>query len=50
MALGGWLAGVLYDYFGFYAPAFAAGIGANIFNLFLIGILVGRQRLRTAFA
>ncbi|HXX09456.1 MAG TPA: MFS transporter [Pseudolabrys sp.] len=50
MALGGWLAGALYDYFGFYAPAFAAGIGANIFNLLLIGILVGRQRLRAAFA
>jgi MFS family permease len=50
MALGGWLAGVLYDYFGFYAPAFAAGIGANIFNLVLIGILVGRQRLRAVFA
>jgi len=50
MALGGWLAGILYDYFGFYAPAFAAGIGANVFNLLLIGILVGRQRMRTAFA
>ena len=50
MALGGWLAGLLYDYFGFYAPAFAAGVGANIFNLLLIGILVGRQRLHAAFA
>ena len=50
MALGGWLAGALYDYFGFYAPAFAAGIGANIFNLLLIGILVSRQRLRAALA
>ena len=50
MALGGWLAGLLYDHFGYYAPAFAAGIGANVFNLLLIGILVGRGRSRTAFA
>jgi predicted MFS family arabinose efflux permease len=50
MALGGWLAGFLYDHFGYYAPAFAAGIGANILNMILIGILVGRGRLRAAFA
>ena len=30
MAAGGWLAGALYDHFGYYAPAFAVGIGANI--------------------
>jgi MFS family permease len=46
MALGGWLAGLLYDYFAYYAPAFATGVGANILNLLLIGILVARQRLR----
>ena len=45
MALGGWLAGLLYDHFGYYAPAFATGIGANIFNLLLVGMLVFRQRL-----
>jgi MFS family permease len=50
MALGGWLAGLLYDQFGYYAPAFAAGIGANILNLLLVGILVGRQRLRISYA
>jgi MFS family permease len=50
MALGGWLAGLLYDHFGFYAPAFSAGIGANILNLLVLGALVGRQRLRAAFA
>jgi MFS family permease len=49
MALGGWLAGFLYDHFGYYAPAFAAGIGANILNLLLVGILVG-QRLRISYA
>jgi MFS family permease len=50
MALGGWLAGLLYDHFGYYAPAFAAGIGANLLNLFLVGVLVGRQRLRLLYA
>jgi len=50
MAAGGWLAGVLYDHFGTYAPAFAAGIGANLINLLLIATLVARQRFRTAYA
>ena len=45
MALGGWLAGLLYDHFGYYAPAFAAGVGANILNLLVIATLVGRRRL-----
>ena len=46
MALGGWLAGALYDHFGYYAPAFVAGIGANALNLVLIGTLLARQRLK----
>jgi predicted MFS family arabinose efflux permease len=46
MGAGGWIAGLLYDHFGYYAPAFATGIGANILNLLIICILVGRQRLR----
>jgi MFS family permease len=50
MAAGGWLAGLLYDYFGFYAPAFAVGVGANILNMLVIGVLVARQRLRAAYA
>ena len=50
MAGGGWLAGLLYDHFGYYAPAFAAGVGANILNLLLIGVLVARQRFKTAYA
>lgn len=50
MAAGGWIAGLLYDHFGYYAPAFAAGIGANILNLVVIGLLVGRQRYRAAYA
>jgi MFS family permease len=50
MALGGWLAGLLYDHFGYYAPAFAAGIGANILNLLIVGLLVARWRQRSALA
>jgi MFS family permease len=37
MAAGSWLAGRLYDYFGFYAPAFATGL---IFNLVNAGLIV----------
>jgi MFS family permease len=44
MALGGWLAGLLYDRFATYAPAFAAGVGASAINLAIIGTLVLRQR------
>ena len=47
MALGGWLAGAIYDYAGFYAIAFAIGIFFNLVHLALIGVLVWRQRLRT---
>jgi MFS family permease len=50
MAAGGWLGGVLYDYFGFYGPAFAAGIIANIFNLALVGSLVWRRKFVVARA
>jgi MFS family permease len=50
MASGGWLAGLLYDHFGYYAPAFAFGVGTNILNLLLIGWLVMRHRSRTRAA
>ena len=50
MASGGWLAGLLYDHFGYYAPAFAFGIGSNILNLIVVGTLVARQRYRAALA
>ena len=43
MAFGSWLAGALYDHFGFYAPAFAVGVFFNIANLVVIGFLVARQ-------
>jgi MFS family permease len=43
MASGGWFAGLLYDHFGYYAPAFAAGLIFNAVNLLLIGALVWRR-------
>jgi len=45
MALGGWLAGLLYDHYGYYAPAFAVGIGSNILNFLIVGTLVMRGRM-----
>ncbi|MFO1158979.1 MAG: hypothetical protein U1E60_09080 [Reyranellaceae bacterium] len=42
MAVGSWFAGSLYDHFGYYAPAFAAGVGFNVLNLLIVGFLVGR--------
>ncbi len=53
MAFGAWLAGAIYDYFGFYAPAFATGVLFNLINFALIGALVLRShsgRLRPAMA
>jgi MFS family permease len=44
MAAGGWMAGAIYDYVGFYAAAFAAGILFNLANLAVIGVLVLRQQ------
>jgi MFS family permease len=40
MAFGSWFAGALYDHFGLYAPAFAAGAGFNLLNLLVIGFLL----------
>jgi MFS family permease len=48
MALGGWLAGYLYDVYGSYAPAFATGVGVNVLHFALIGGLVSRQSRRVA--
>ena len=44
MAAGSWLAGLLYDHLGYCAPAFTVGISANILNLFIVSVLVGRKR------
>lgn len=45
MATGTWLAGALYDYFGYYAPAFAAGVLSNLLNFIVIATLVFRRRI-----
>ena len=47
MAAGGWGAGVLYDHFGYYLPAFAVGIGFNIVNALILLALVLRRRDRS---
>jgi MFS family permease len=44
MAAGGWLAGILYDHFGYYAPAFAAGLAANLLNFTFVSTLALRRR------
>ena len=48
MAVGTWLAGALYDWFGYYAPAFATGVALNALNVMIIGFLVALQRRRPA--
>jgi MFS family permease len=45
MATGNWLAGYLYDIYGYYAPAFAIAVAFNIANFCVLAILVARQRL-----
>jgi MFS family permease len=40
MAAGSWLAGYLYDHFGFYMPAFATGLAFNIANFAVVGFLL----------
>jgi MFS family permease len=44
MAAGAWMGGFLYDWFGYYAPAFVSAIGANILNLAIVAVLLLRQR------
>lgn len=43
MALGGWLAGYIYDQVGAYGPAFIIGVALNIANISIIGLLAVRQ-------
>jgi predicted MFS family arabinose efflux permease len=44
MATGTWLAGALYDHFGYYAPAFAVGVAFNIANFMVLATLSMRRR------
>jgi len=52
MATGGWLAGYLFDRSGSYDLPFAAGVGANLVNLVLLGtlcwLLYGQRRSRAS--
>lgn len=50
MALGGWMAGALYDWTGSYASALVNGIGWNIVNLAIAAWLLQRQRRHAAGA
>jgi MFS family permease len=43
MALGGWLAGVIFDLTGSYADAFVIGVAFNLMNLALVATLLVRQ-------
>jgi MFS family permease len=50
MALGGWLAGEIYDLTGSYTASFANAIAWNVLNLSLVLFLLYRSRLRFAFS
>lgn len=50
MAAGSWIAGVIYDHFGFYAPAFATGLAFNLVNLIILGWLLWRWTRRSGKA
>ena len=57
MAAGSWFAGMLYDRFATYAPAFGVGVLFDLVNLALVGTLLlrnhgrgGRPMPRTAIA
>jgi MFS family permease len=43
MATGGWIGGVLYDHFGYYSPAFVAGICVSLVNFTIISTLAFRR-------
>ena len=43
MAFGSWFAGVLYDHFGYYAPAFGVGVLFNLANLAVVVFLIVRE-------
>jgi predicted MFS family arabinose efflux permease len=43
MAAGGWIGGLLYDHFGYYAPAFATGVAVSAVNFMIITVLALRR-------
>jgi MFS family permease len=48
MAAGGWLAGAIYDHYGFYVPAFSVGVAFNLANLAIVGALLARRPAQLA--
>jgi len=48
MALGGWMAGALYDLTGSYTVSFLNAIAFNILNMIIAGTLLMRAKARTA--
>ncbi len=46
MASGGWGAGLLYDHFASYMPAFSTGMAFNLLNLVVLLFLVSRSHTR----
>ncbi len=47
MALGGWMAGILFDLTGSYTASFMNAIAFNIVNLMIVGFILRRDRLAT---
>jgi len=43
MATGAWIGGILYDHFGYYAPAFATGVAVSAVNFMIISALAFRR-------
>jgi len=43
MATGAWIGGILYDHFGYYAPAFATGVAVSAINFMIITALAFRK-------
>ncbi len=50
MALGGWMSGAIFDYFGSYQAAFVNGLAWNLLNLLIAAWLLTRGRHRAVFA
>jgi len=46
MAVGGWMAGAIYDANAAYMPAFAVGVAFNVLNVMLLSALLLRAPRR----
>lgn len=48
MALGGWMAGALFDLSGSYTASFVNAIAFNVLNMAIVAVLIRRQRAQAA--